>query len=130
MALERAGAAFIKWGQWAATRRDLFPPDLCQELEHLHACAPVHALALTQDAIQGAFGAAYDELFDEFPAEPIASGSIGQVYRARLSAKGARHTGIDPGNSLHSQPPSAVTVTDIVLTFTSGLIFCQASSLL
>lgn len=29
--------AFIKWGQWAATRHDLFPPDLCSELELLHS---------------------------------------------------------------------------------------------
>ena len=34
--LEAAGPAFIKWGQWAATRHDLFPPDMCTELEHLH----------------------------------------------------------------------------------------------
>lgn len=26
--LERAGPAFIKWGQWAATRPDLFPSDV------------------------------------------------------------------------------------------------------
>ena len=30
------GPAFIKWGQWAATRHDLFPPDMCEELEKLH----------------------------------------------------------------------------------------------
>ena len=35
-ALEAAGPAFIKWGQWAATRHDMFPPDMCTELEHLH----------------------------------------------------------------------------------------------
>ena len=34
--LEAAGPAFIKWGQWAATRHDLFPPDMCSELEKLH----------------------------------------------------------------------------------------------
>ena len=34
--LEAAGPAFIKWGQWAATRHDLFPPDFCAILEHLH----------------------------------------------------------------------------------------------
>ena len=34
--LESAGPAFIKWGQWAATRHDLFPPDFCAILEHLH----------------------------------------------------------------------------------------------
>lgn len=35
--LERAGPAFIKWGQWAATRPDLFAPDLCTTLETLQA---------------------------------------------------------------------------------------------
>lgn len=35
--LERAGPAFIKWGQWAATRPDLFPPDLCVTLESLQS---------------------------------------------------------------------------------------------
>jgi hypothetical protein len=25
-----AGPAFIKWGQWAATRLDMFPPDFCR----------------------------------------------------------------------------------------------------
>lgn len=34
--LEAAGPAFIKWGQWAATRHDLFPPDFCAILELLH----------------------------------------------------------------------------------------------
>ena len=38
-----AGPAFIKWGQWAATRHDLFPPDLCAALEHLHTQARAFA---------------------------------------------------------------------------------------
>ncbi|KAL0321192.1 UNVERIFIED_CONTAM: ABC1 family protein C21C3.03, mitochondrial [Sesamum radiatum] len=43
--LERAGPAFIKWGQWAATRPDLFPRDLCTELsnfthKHLNIALP------------------------------------------------------------------------------------------
>ena len=38
-----------------------------------------------------------EELFDDFEDAPVASGSIGQVYRARLSAQGARNTGIDAG---------------------------------
>ena len=33
--LERAGPAFIKWGQWAATRPDMFPTDLCDVLTSL-----------------------------------------------------------------------------------------------
>jgi aarF domain-containing kinase len=31
-----AGPAFMKWGQWAAARPDLFPEDIARELEVLH----------------------------------------------------------------------------------------------
>lgn len=31
-----SGAAFIKWGQWSASRRDLFPCDFCDTLSALH----------------------------------------------------------------------------------------------
>ncbi|KAF5834796.1 ABC1 family-domain-containing protein [Dunaliella salina] len=42
--LECAGPAFIKWGQWAATRHDIFPPDFCAELEMLHTQVATSAL--------------------------------------------------------------------------------------
>ncbi|KAK9788286.1 hypothetical protein WJX73_008757 [Symbiochloris irregularis] len=95
--LEAAGPAFMKWGQWAATRADLFPPDMCQELETLQSRAPVHSLQYTRKAIQQALGAPLENFFDDFEGEPIASGSIGQVHRARLSVRGAKSTGIEPG---------------------------------
>jgi hypothetical protein len=40
--MEAAGPAFIKWGQWAATRQDMFPPDMCTELARMQAGAPTH----------------------------------------------------------------------------------------
>ena len=42
--------------------------------------APAHALSYTEATIERAFGASSEELFDDFPAAPVASGSIGQVY--------------------------------------------------
>lgn len=42
MALQASGPAFIKWGQWAATRADLFPRDMCAELAKLQTQAPSH----------------------------------------------------------------------------------------
>ena len=95
--LELAGPAFIKWGQWAATRQDLFPPDMCAELSHLHSSAPAHSYAHTQRSIRSAFGVEVGDLFECFEEEPLASGSIGQIHRARLSNKGARHTGVPAG---------------------------------
>ncbi len=32
----------MKWGQWAATRADIFPPDMCKELAHLQVSSPLH----------------------------------------------------------------------------------------
>jgi hypothetical protein len=43
--MEVAGPAFIKWSQWAATRKDMFPPDMCEELSRLQCSAPAHGCA-------------------------------------------------------------------------------------
>ncbi|XP_011086136.1 probable serine/threonine-protein kinase abkC isoform X2 [Sesamum indicum] len=85
--LERAGPAFIKWGQWAATRPDLFPRDLCMELSKLHTQAPEHSFAYTKKTIEKAFGRKISEIFDDFEEEPVASGSIAQVHRASLRSR-------------------------------------------
>ncbi|MCO5606123.1 hypothetical protein L7F22_060310 [Adiantum nelumboides] len=87
--LEFAGAAFIKWRQWAATRPDLFPRDLCIELTKLHANAPSHKFSYTVQTIERAFGKRLDEIFVEFDERPVASGSIAQVHKATLRTSGA-----------------------------------------
>ncbi|KDP20871.1 hypothetical protein JCGZ_21342 [Jatropha curcas] len=82
--LEKAGPAFIKWGQWAATRPDLFPRDLCTKLSELHTRAPEHSFAYTRKTIERAFGRKLSEIFEGFEEVPVASGSIAQVHRASL----------------------------------------------
>lgn len=82
--LERAGPAFIKWGQWAATRPDLFPTDLCAELAKLHTKAPEHSFAYTKKTIERAFSRKLSDIFENFEEAPVASGSIAQVHKASL----------------------------------------------
>ncbi|KAG8635326.1 hypothetical protein MANES_16G019500v8 [Manihot esculenta] len=82
--LEKAGPAFIKWGQWAATRPDLFARDLCTKLSELHTKAPEHSFAYTRKTIERAFGRKLSEIFEGFEEVPVASGSIAQVHRASL----------------------------------------------
>lgn len=82
--LEKAGPAFIKWGQWAASRPDLFPADLCEELSKLHSKAPQHNFAHTKKTIEKAFGRKISDIFEDFEELPVASGSIAQVHRATL----------------------------------------------
>ncbi|EFJ17307.1 hypothetical protein SELMODRAFT_420999 [Selaginella moellendorffii] len=88
--LERAGAAFIKWGQWAATRPDLFPKDVCETLSKLHSKAPAHSFSQTRKTVEGAFGKRIEELFEDFEEEPLASGSVAQVHRAVLRGQGKK----------------------------------------
>ncbi|XP_047319238.1 probable serine/threonine-protein kinase abkC isoform X2 [Impatiens glandulifera] len=85
--LEIAGPAFIKWGQWAATRPDLFPRDLCAELSKLQANAPQHSFSYTKRSVEKAFGRKISEIFDNFEEVPVASGSIAQIHRATLKLK-------------------------------------------
>ncbi|PON92383.1 hypothetical protein TorRG33x02_117070, partial [Trema orientale] len=82
--LERAGPAFIKWGQWAATRPDLFARDLCSELAKLHTKAPTHSFSFSKKTIETAFGRKLPEIFETFEEEPVASGSVAQVHQATL----------------------------------------------
>lgn len=82
--LGTAGATFIKLGQWAATRPDVLPRELCSQLSMLHSQAPTHKMAWNQHVIKEAFGVSLDSLFVEFDATPVGSGTIAQVHRARL----------------------------------------------
>eukprot|EP00890_Picochlorum_soloecismus_P002191 jgi/Picsp_1/2973/NSC_01197-R1_probable serine threonine-protein kinase abkc-like len=87
--LENAGPAFLKWGQWAATRPDLFSPAVCETLELLQTQAPVHEYIHTRKVIESSFGQPIEKLFVEFEEQPVASGSIAQVHRAVLSHEGS-----------------------------------------
>ncbi|OXV10244.1 hypothetical protein Egran_01995 [Elaphomyces granulatus] len=83
--MERAGPAFIKLGQWAASRTDIFPPELCNRMSSLHSNAPAHSLHATKRIIVQAFnGLSFEDIFDEFQEEPLGVGAIAQVYKAKL----------------------------------------------
>eukprot|EP00983_Pelagomonas_calceolata_P024957 784839-Pelagomonas_calceolata.AAC.4 len=56
--------------------------------------APAHKFKHTARTIESALGMSVVELFEYIDARPVASGSIGQIHRARLSQKGATLTGV------------------------------------
>uniref|UniRef100_A0A7S3XDK9 Protein kinase domain-containing protein n=1 Tax=Picocystis salinarum TaxID=88271 RepID=A0A7S3XDK9_9CHLO len=82
LGITSSGAALIKWGQWAATREDLFPTDLCRVLSSLHDDAPKHSFRRSRRQIEHEFGCDLFDIFDSFEEEPVASGSIAQVHIA------------------------------------------------
>ncbi|KAJ6140477.1 hypothetical protein N7470_010273 [Penicillium chermesinum] len=84
-AMERAGPAFIKLGQWAASRTDIFPPEMCTVMSSLHSHAPAHSLHETKRIIRKAFnGIPFEDIFEEFQETPLGVGAIAQVYKAKL----------------------------------------------
>ncbi|KAL5333290.1 hypothetical protein BJX70DRAFT_392301 [Aspergillus crustosus] len=84
-AMERAGPAFIKLGQWAASRTDIFPPEMCSTMSSLHSHAPAHSLRETKRTIRKAFhGIPFEDIFEEFDEKPLGVGAIAQVYKAKL----------------------------------------------
>jgi len=81
-ALASAGTAFIKWGQWASTRPDVFPERLCACLSELHSQAPRHGYVHTRREVEAAMGKPVLAAFTSFDEQPFASGSIAQMHRA------------------------------------------------
>ena len=81
-ALASAGTAFIKWGQWASTRPDVFPERLCAVLSELHSQAPRHGWTHTRREVEAAMGKPVLSAFASFDEQPFASGSIAQMHRA------------------------------------------------
>lgn len=75
---------FVKLGQVASTRTDLFPPEVIEVLARLQSQVAPEDPADMRELIEHELGAPVDEVFAEFEWEPIAAASIGQVYKATL----------------------------------------------
>ncbi|KAG0012169.1 hypothetical protein BGZ82_002702, partial [Podila clonocystis] len=93
--MELAGLSVIKLSQWAASRADIFPKQLCAMLSKLHNQVDPHSIEHTRRTIEAAFGGRkMEDIFDEFIETPLGIGAIAQVYRGRLK----------PGIALHFEP--------------------------
>ena len=79
------GPCFIKVGQALSTRPDLIRKDWLEELTNLQDNLPAFSHEKALQIIESQLGRPVNELFEEFPSAPIASASLGQVYKAKLS---------------------------------------------
>ena len=84
LAFEELGPTFVKLGQILSTRPDLVPVDFINELSKLQDMVPPFPFDEAREIIKVELGAAPEELFASIDKIPIASASIGQVYRAKL----------------------------------------------
>ncbi|VDK77108.1 unnamed protein product [Litomosoides sigmodontis] len=83
--LQRSGPTFIKLGQWASTRRDIFAKGFCDRMSVLHTkttCRPWH---LSQHALDHLFGnSRWKDFVVSIETDPVGSGCIAEVYKGVL----------------------------------------------
>ena len=79
--IERCGPVYVKLGQWAATRRDLFPQEMCEQLAKLQRHAQIHDWDHTQRVLERVLGGEdeVNQVFLQFDRKPIGSGCCAQV---------------------------------------------------
>ncbi len=82
--LERLGPTFVKLGQAASTRSDIFPDAIVLELQKLQDRVEPFPFADARAIVEAELGGPLGELFASFAPEPLASASIGQVHAATL----------------------------------------------
>ncbi|WP_109077949.1 ubiquinone biosynthesis regulatory protein kinase UbiB [Aggregatibacter kilianii] len=85
LALQELGPVWIKLGQMLSTRRDLFPPEIADELALLQDQVDPFDGRLARAEIERALGGKLETWFDEFDENALASASIAQVHTAKFN---------------------------------------------
>ena len=82
--VERAGAAFIKFGQWSCTRKDIFSDELREVFQKLYSEVEEHPMEETLRILEEDLKTSPYNVFSSIEPSTCGSGSIGQVHIAYL----------------------------------------------
>jgi predicted unusual protein kinase regulating ubiquinone biosynthesis (AarF/ABC1/UbiB family) len=86
-ALVSLGPTFVKLAQVFASRPDVVPEPYLSALGALTDRVPIVPFGKIEQEIVTAYGRTPDEMFETFDPVALASGSLGQVYRARYQGR-------------------------------------------
>lgn len=84
MCLEELGPTFIKLGQLLASRPDVVPQPVVEELKKLQDQVPAVPYEKILKVLENSYGDQLHEMFLEIDPTPLGSASIAQVHRATL----------------------------------------------
>ncbi len=109
-ALVSLGPTFVKLAQVFGSRPDVIPEPYLSAFGTLVDQVPLVPFELIECELVAAYGQQPENLFDEFNREPLASGSLGQVYRAKYQGRDVVVKVLRPGvESLVASDVRAVT---------------------
>lgn len=80
----KLGGVLIKVGQFLSTRTDFMPDAFIRELSGLVDRVPAMPYSYAQSILEEEWGTSIYDVVEEIQTPPIASASIGEVYRATL----------------------------------------------
>ena len=83
MAIEEMGPVHIKFGQMLSNRKDILPEEFIIELQKLQDNVEVEKIDVKKK-LDLELGIDVNDYFSEIEENPMASASIGQVFRAKL----------------------------------------------
>lgn len=89
------GGLMIKLGQFMSSRLDVLPPEITKELEDLQDEVPAIPFAEIRALAEHELGVPLAQVFASIDEVPMAAASLGQVYRATLTAADAADAGFD-----------------------------------
>ncbi len=83
MALEELGPVYVKFGQMLSNRKDILPEEMIVELQKLQDNVEVEKVDINWK-LSLELGIDVNDYFSEIEENPMASASIGQVFKAKL----------------------------------------------